>query len=100
MSTQDEERRRIARDLHDSAGQNLAVLAMNLARVEDEAKRDPERLSQSFKDARELIRESDPRRYARLPIFCTRPCWTKSDFRPHLGCICRVWRSAADLVSS
>ena len=55
MSTQDEERRRIARDLHDSAGQNLAVLAMTLARVEDEAKRDPERLSQTVKDARELI---------------------------------------------
>ena len=55
MSIQDEERRRIARDLHDSAGQNLAVLAMTLARIEDEAKRDPERLSQTVKDARELI---------------------------------------------
>jgi PAS domain S-box-containing protein len=55
MSTQDEERRRIARDLHDSAGQNLAALAMTLARVEDEAKRDPARLSQTVKDARELI---------------------------------------------
>jgi PAS domain S-box-containing protein len=55
MATQDEERRRIARDLHDSAGQNLAVLAMTLARIEDEAKRDPERLSQAVKDARDLI---------------------------------------------
>jgi PAS domain S-box-containing protein len=55
MATQDEERRRIARDLHDSAGQNLSVLAMTLARVEDEAKRDPAQLSQTVKDARELI---------------------------------------------
>ncbi len=55
MATQDEERRRIARDLHDSAGQNLSVLAMTLARIEDEAKRDPARLSQTVKDARELI---------------------------------------------
>jgi PAS domain S-box-containing protein len=55
MSTQDQERRRIARDLHDSAGQNLAVLAMTIARIEDEAKRDPERLSQTVKDARDLI---------------------------------------------
>lgn len=47
MSIQDEERRRIARDLHDSAGQNLAVLAMTLARIEDEAKRDPERPKRS-----------------------------------------------------
>jgi PAS domain S-box-containing protein len=55
MSAQDEERRRIARDLHDSAGQNLAALAMTLARVEDEAKSDPARLSQTVKDARDLI---------------------------------------------
>jgi PAS domain S-box-containing protein len=55
MATQDEERRRIARDLHDSAGQNLSVLAMTLARIEDEAKRDPAKLSETVKDARELI---------------------------------------------
>jgi PAS domain S-box-containing protein len=55
MSTQDEERRRIARDLHDSAGQNLAVLAMTLARIEDEAKRDPAQLSRTVKEARDLI---------------------------------------------
>jgi PAS domain S-box-containing protein len=55
MSAQDGERRRIARDLHDSAGQNLAALAMTLARIEDESKGDPARLSQTVKDARELI---------------------------------------------
>ena len=35
--TQDEERRRIARDLHDSAGQVIAVLAMHLARITQSA---------------------------------------------------------------
>ncbi len=55
MSTQDEERRRIARDLHDSAGQNLAALAMILTQIENDAKRDPTRLSQTVKDARDLI---------------------------------------------
>jgi PAS domain S-box-containing protein len=55
MSAQDEERRRIARDLHDSAGQGLAVLAMNLTLIEDEAKRDPARVTQTIKDTRELI---------------------------------------------
>jgi len=38
LHLQDEERRRIARELHDSAGQSLAVLAINLSRVETEAK--------------------------------------------------------------
>ena len=33
MRAQDEERRRIARELHDSAGQNLAALGMTLART-------------------------------------------------------------------
>src|SRR6202041_307102 len=55
MSTQDEERRRIARDLHDSAGQNLAALAMTVARIEDEATRNPTRLSQTVKEVRDLI---------------------------------------------
>jgi signal transduction histidine kinase len=35
--SQDEERRRIARELHDSTGQKLAVLSMNLAMVEKHA---------------------------------------------------------------
>jgi PAS domain S-box-containing protein len=34
LQSQDEERRRLARDLHDSTGQKLAALAMNLAVVE------------------------------------------------------------------
>jgi PAS domain S-box-containing protein len=57
MFTQDEERRRIARDLHDSAGQNLAALAMNLGQIENNAKRDPARLSESIKYAEQLIQE-------------------------------------------
>jgi signal transduction histidine kinase len=35
--SQDDERRRIARELHDSTGQKLAVLSMNLAMVEKQA---------------------------------------------------------------
>jgi signal transduction histidine kinase len=35
--SQDDERRRIARELHDSTGQKLAVLAINLAMVENRA---------------------------------------------------------------
>ena len=55
MRAQDDERRRIARELHDSVGQNLAALGMTLAGLENDAKRDPERLSKSIKDAQDLI---------------------------------------------
>jgi signal transduction histidine kinase len=37
LQIQDEERRHIARELHDSAGQTLAVLAMNLAQLTKQA---------------------------------------------------------------
>jgi len=57
MFAQDQERRRIARELHDSAGQHLAALGMGLARIEDDANRDPARLSKSIKDAQDLIQE-------------------------------------------
>jgi signal transduction histidine kinase len=35
LQIQDEERRRIARELHDSVGQSLAVIEMNLVRALD-----------------------------------------------------------------
>jgi PAS domain S-box-containing protein len=57
MFAQDEERRRIARELHDSVGQNLAVLGMSLSRIEDYAKRDPTRLAKSIEDAKDLIQD-------------------------------------------
>lgn len=56
MQLQDEERRRIARELHDSVGQTLAVLTMNLAAVSA----DIERLGQTAKtvgDSLALARE-------------------------------------------
>jgi PAS domain S-box-containing protein len=37
MTTQDEERRRIAREMHDSAGQAIAALSMNLCQISREA---------------------------------------------------------------
>ena len=55
MFAQDEERRRIARELHDSAGQNLAALGMVLAQIENGAKGDTARLSRGISDAQALV---------------------------------------------
>ena len=52
---QDQERRHIARELHDSAGQTLAALGMNLARLAEEAKHDPAQLATTVKDAQALV---------------------------------------------
>src|SRR5947207_1097120 len=56
MQLQDDERRRIARELHDSVGQTLAALGMNLSLVRN----DMERLSgiiSAINDSENLVRE-------------------------------------------
>ncbi len=56
MQLQDEERRRIARELHDSVGQTLAALTMNLTAIEGDIKR----LNQTAKtiaDSSALVQE-------------------------------------------
>lgn len=56
MVSQDVERRHIARELHDSAGQTLAALGMQLARISDDVKKNPDQLANDIKDADELVR--------------------------------------------
>ena len=55
MEAQDVERRHIARELHDSAGQSLAALGMLLARISEDAKKDPEQLAKNVQSAEELV---------------------------------------------
>jgi PAS domain S-box-containing protein len=57
LHTQDEERRYIARELHDSASQTLAVLAMNLASLVETAKPESPEISQSAEEAQELVQQ-------------------------------------------
>ena len=52
---QDEERRHIARELHDSAGQTLAALGMNLAQLAEDAKHNPAQLAKDVKDTQDLV---------------------------------------------
>ncbi len=55
MESQDVERRHIARELHDSAGQTLAALGMQLARIGDDAKKDPAQLAKDIQYAEQLV---------------------------------------------
>lgn len=54
MESQDSERRRIARELHDSAGQILAALNMKVALISEEAN-NPVRLAQGIEDVKGLV---------------------------------------------
>ncbi len=58
LRLQDEERRRIARDLHDSVGQALAAATMSLGAVLREQKNLTPHAAQSLDEAGELIRQS------------------------------------------
>jgi PAS domain S-box-containing protein len=57
LHTQDEERRRIARELHDSAGQILAILGLNLSTLVEGARQLAPEFAQSAKDAEELVQQ-------------------------------------------
>ena len=54
MQTQDEERRHIARELHDSAGGTLAALGITLSRLAQTANDDPA-LAKDFEEAEDLL---------------------------------------------
>jgi PAS domain S-box-containing protein len=58
LRLQDEERRRIARDLHDSVGQALAAATMSLGAVLREQENLTPHAAQSLDEAGELIRQS------------------------------------------
>ncbi len=54
---QDEERRHIARELHDNAGQTLTILGMNLATVSKNAKTRAPEIAKSIEQALEMVQE-------------------------------------------
>jgi PAS domain S-box-containing protein len=55
LESQDVERRHIARELHDSAGQTLAALGMSLGRLAQDAKNNPDQLAKGIRDAEGLV---------------------------------------------
>jgi len=57
MAAQDQERRHIARELHDSAGQTLTALGMNLARIGQAVKLHTPELTRETEESQELIQQ-------------------------------------------
>jgi PAS domain S-box-containing protein len=57
LQLQDEERRHIARELHDSVGQQLAALSMNISNVSKEKEKLSESASRSVEDNLVLVRQ-------------------------------------------
>ncbi len=55
MQAQDDERRKFARELHDSAGQYLAALSMNLSALSNSSSQLPEPLTSLLHDSIELV---------------------------------------------
>jgi PAS domain S-box-containing protein len=55
LKAQDDERRHIARELHDTAGQTLVVLCMNLARLIDQAKETDPDLANELQETEKMV---------------------------------------------
>src|SRR6266481_8129734 len=56
LTTQDDERRRIARELHDSAGQLITALGMNLAGIAQRVGQNPS-LSETVEDTQNMVQQ-------------------------------------------
>jgi signal transduction histidine kinase len=59
MQAQDDERRRIARELHDSVGQILSALGMNLGNVAQHARQSAPQLVSITDEGQHLVRQLD-----------------------------------------
>ncbi|MHC4574019.1 MAG: MASE3 domain-containing protein [Planctomycetota bacterium] len=57
LSVQEEERRRLARELHDDLTQRLAIMAIEMGRLEEQLKSVPGSLAPKLKDIRERLVE-------------------------------------------
>jgi PAS domain S-box-containing protein len=57
MKAQDDERRRIARDFHDSAGQTLTVLGLSVAELIQQAERVAPRLAEKGRHIEEVVQQ-------------------------------------------
>jgi signal transduction histidine kinase len=84
LQVQDEERRRIARELHDGVGQLLSAVGMNVSQILTEKGKLSPAAVRSAEDMRFSI-ERVRLKFAQCPTYCIRLCWMKSGYQPHSG---------------
>lgn len=63
IEAQEQERKRLARELHDDLGQGLSSVALNVEIIEDSLEADPERARGMLKRIKDLIAEATERMY-------------------------------------
>ena len=92
MEAQDREGRRIARELHDSAGQIIVALLMKLSAIFEQIKVADPGLGSEVQEALSYAEELNQE--IRTMSFCFTPlCWTKSAWKlPCVG-IQKVWNN-------
>ena len=66
IAAQEDERKRVARDLHDGLGQDLAGLALRLEAIDKQAIHQPEQTRAQLQQARALIAEATEQAYAMI----------------------------------
>ena len=83
IETQDAERRRLERDIHDGAQQHLVALAVNLRLAQTHRRAARRNAPRACSPSRPTRRRSRSRRSPRCPAGSTRGCWpTKAWWRP------------------
>jgi len=91
---QDEERRRIARELHDSVGQLLAAVSMNSSLVAGESHKLSPEAAKRLSDNAAMV-ERQRRRFGRFPTCCIPPCWMRQVSLPRCGAMSQDSPNAA-----
>ena len=81
LQMQDEERRRLARELHDSVGQIVIAMDFNLGVIGKSQNLSPE-AARALKENATLGAQLSPE-YERYLIYCTHRSWTRSVLSPH-----------------
>ena len=96
---QEEERRRIARDLHDSVGQLLAAISMNHATVQSESGRLSPRAAHSLQENADMVEEVS-KQIRTISYLLHPPLLDEAGLEPALRCFVDGFAKRSDIAVS